>query len=294
MNKQTAEATKKVTDRILSQLEAGNLPPWSSGRNTVMTRAYNVASKRYYKGLNHLILSTSGYTHNVWGTFHNWQSLKTSIKAGEHATYVIAWKKKSFIKTVENAEGVEEKKEISYWTSYTHAVFNIHQTSMTDEQIAALVPTVTPTSDKDYPEAEEIINTYLTRSGVGLVHNNADTPHYKIQKDIISMPGKAVYDSQDRYISTLAHESAHSTGAKGRLNREFGSSFGSSLYAYEELVAEMTAAIFCSLTGVVNSRLIDNHASYIENWLSVLKSNRDWVLSASSAAQKAVDYILNN
>lgn len=292
MNKQTAEATKKVTDRILSQLEAGNLPPWSSGRNELLTRPYNVASRRYYRGLNHLILSSSGHTHNIWGTFNNWQKLNTTIKRGEVGTYVIAWKRNSYPQVVVDAEGNEETRTRNFWCMYHHVVFNIGQTSMTDEQIAKLLPSITPSSSEDYPEAEALITDYITRAGVGMVYNNSDTPHYKITKDMISMPGREVYESLDRFVSTLAHEAAHSTGAKSRLNREIANSFGDEKYAFEELVAECAASIFCSMTGIVNSRLIENQAAYIENWLKVLKNNPSWVITAAGLAQKAVDLIL--
>lgn len=292
MNKQTTEATKKVTDRILSQLEQGNLPPWSSGRNTVMTRAYNVASKRFYKGINQMVLSSYEYQHNVWGTFQNWNKLGTHIRSGEAAAYVVAWKRKVFTKTVLNSAGEEESKEITYWAPYTHAIFNLHQTAMTDEQIAKLLPTAVPTSDEDYPEAEEIANAYLTRSGVKLTFSDSTIPCYRIQADTIVMPSKKVFTSTDHYISTMFHEEAHSTGAKGRLNRTFGTAFGSEAYSFEELVAECTAAILCSMTGVVNSRTIDNQAAYIQSWLKALKGNTDWILSAAGLAQKAVDLIL--
>jgi len=293
MNKQTTEATKKVTDRILSQLEAGNLPPWSSGRNTVMTRAYNIASKRFYKGINQMILSSYNYQHNVWGTFQNWNKLGTYIRANEVAAYVVAWKKKVFTKNVLNAAGETEKKEITYWAPYTHCVFNIHQTAMTDEQIAKILPTAVPTSEEDYPEAEAVVFEYFTRAGVNLLYSNSSIPCYRITTDTVVMPGREVYESLDRFVSTLAHEAAHSTGAKSRLNREIANSFGSEKYAFEELVAEMTAAIFCSMTGIVNSRLIENQAAYIEDWLETLKSNPSWVITAAGLAQKAVDLILD-
>ena len=45
--------------------------------------------------------------------------------------------------------------------------------------------------------------------------------------------------------ATLVHELTHWTGAKHRLDREFGKRFGDQAYAAEELVAEIGAAFLC-------------------------------------------------
>ena len=37
---------------------------------------------------------------------------------------------------------------------------------------------------------------------------------------------------------------------------------------------------------------IDNHAAYLRSWISALKGDTKLVVTAASAAQKAVDHIL--
>jgi antirestriction protein ArdC len=53
----------------------------------------------------------------------------------------------------------------------------------------------------------------------------------------------------------------------------------------------MGAAMLCGVTGLA-PKTLENSAAYLQTWLSVLKSDSRMVVTAASAAQKAVDYIL--
>ena len=68
--------------------------------------------------------------------------------------------------------------------------------------------------------------------------------------------------------------------------------FGSEDYSKEELVAEMGAAMLCGVAGV-ESRTLDNSASYLQSWINKLRSDSRLIVSAASQAQKAADYILS-
>lgn len=63
---------------------------------------------------------------------------------------------------------------------------------------------------------------------------------------------------------------AHSTGSPQRLNRTFGSFFGDALYAREELVAELTAALCGAFFGYAAAPQ-ENNAAYLKHWLTKLK-----------------------
>jgi antirestriction protein ArdC len=67
--------------------------------------------------------------------------------------------------------------------------------------------------------------------------------------------------------------------------------FDSEDYSKEELVAEMGAAMLCGVAGV-ESRTLDNSASYLQSWIGRLRSDSRLIVSAASQAQKAADYIL--
>ena len=67
--------------------------------------------------------------------------------------------------------------------------------------------------------------------------------------------------------------------------------FGSEEYSKEELVAEMSSAMLCGITGI-DTAVIDNQAAYIKNWLQAIRDDKKLVVFAASAAQKASDFIL--
>jgi antirestriction protein ArdC len=60
-------------------------------------------------------------------------------------------------------------------------------------------------------------------------------------------------------------------------------------YAFEELVAEMGSAFLCSHVGLAGKM---QHASYISHWLAALKSDKRLIITASSLAQKAMDFLV--
>ena len=100
----------------------------------------------------------------------------------------------------------------------------------------------------------------------------------------------AAFNSADGYHATLLHESVHATGHKTRLNRDFGKRFGSESYAFEELVAELGAAMACAYCGI-DGEMQANHVAYIANWLKVLRNDKKAILTASAKAQQALDWL---
>jgi antirestriction protein ArdC len=85
------------------------------------------------------------------------------------------------------------------------------------------------------------------------------------------------------------HELAHATGHRSRLNRDQSGSYGTKKYAFEELVAELSAAFGCASLGIVPTV---RHADYIGAWLEVLREDNRAIVRATSQASKASDYLL--
>jgi antirestriction protein ArdC len=59
-------------------------------------------------------------------------------------------------------------------------------------------------------------------------------------------------------------------------------------YAAEELVAELASAFLCAEFGI-NKEV--RHASYIANWIELLRADDRAFFTAASQAQKAADYL---
>lgn len=119
--------------------------------------------------------------------------------------------------------------------------------------------------------------------------------YYRPSDDSVVVPLKEQYNLINEYYSTTFHELTHSTGHKNRLDRlETGAvaSFGSETYSKEELVAEIGSATLMNVTGIETPKTFKNSTAYIQNWLQVLKNDNKFIVSASSKAEKAVNYIL--
>jgi len=75
------------------------------------------------------------------------------------------------------------------------------------------------------------------------------------------------------------------------LDRRFDSKrFGDAGYALEELVAELGAAFLAADLGLT-PEVMPEHASYIESWLKVLKSDSKAIFTAAAHAEKAAAYL---
>lgn len=70
------------------------------------------------------------------------------------------------------------------------------------------------------------------------------------------------------HACVMFHELGHWSGAKHRLNREFGKRFGDDQYAAEEVVAELTASFLAAQLGI-SSVPRDDHAHYIKHWIDL-------------------------
>lgn len=136
-------------------------------------------------------------------------------------------------------------------------------------------------------QAENIVKNMPNKPEI--IHNS-QTAFYLPVNDVVNMPKFNKFVNSESYYSTLFHELVHSTGNEKRLNRHVKSYFGSMAYASEELVAEIGAAFLCNLCGINNT--IENSAAYIDSWRKRISEDKQLVVRAASAAQKASDYIL--
>jgi antirestriction protein ArdC len=104
------------------------------------------------------------------------------------------------------------------------------------------------------------------------------------------MPDFGAFHNAASYVSTYVHESAHATGAKHRLDRDFGARFSRDALAVEEIIAELTAALVLADLGLAHHPRAD-HAAYVASWLNVLKNDTRAIFTAASNAQGAADWM---
>lgn len=265
-----------ITDRIIAQMDQGIIPwqkPWiSSGK------AISHATGKPYSLLNQMLLGRPG----EYITFRQCQEAGGHIKKGEKSSLVVFWK---WIEQEDEETG--ETKEVPFLRYYN--VFHIDQC----EGIQAKYTTEAhfPDGASTVETAQEIIYDYLEREGVKLTHSEGDRAFYRPSTDEIILPLRKQFVSTAEYYGTVFHELTHSTGHPSRLDKV--AAFGSDVYSKEELVAEIGAAALVNHCGLESPTSFRNNTAYIQNWLSALKGDKRFIVSAAGKAEKAVTLFLN-
>jgi antirestriction protein ArdC len=264
-----------ITNQILAALEQGEVPwrkPWR-----VLPPA-NLITKKPYRGINVFLLGFAGYGSQYWLTFNQAKQLGGNIRRGEHGTKIVFWKFDT--RETETPDGEIEERKFAFLRYFT--VFNLEQT----EGLKALL---------ELPPAFpiELAESIVRQMPNPPAFEQDSRASYIPSQDVVTMPSRTAFDSQEEYYSTLFHELVHATGHSKRLDREgfeTPQQFGSESYSKEELVAEMGSAMLCGLAGIEQST-ISNSAAYLKAWIARLRADSKLVISAASAAQKAADYV---
>ena len=268
---------ERVTNQIIAAIERGQTRckmPWHVlGQGLPV----NVQSEATYRGVNLLCLwavaEEKQYKDALWGTYKQWRAVGAQVKRGEKAAHIVFWNQR------EESKG--ETEESPKWFARAYQVFNLAQVEGWEPPERELV---------DEGLRCSVVDAYFQAIPVDLRHGG-DRAFYSSKEDFIQLPELVQFLSIDHYYSTLAHELAHWTGAQSRLDRDLSSKHGSEAYAVEELVAELAAAFITAKLGIESSPRED-HAGYIANWLTVLKSDARAIFSAASKAQEVADYLL--
>lgn len=280
----------RITEAVLAQLKNGALPwqkPWST---VAADGPFNPISKTHYRGANWVWLMMMGGVDSQWVTFKQAIAAGGSIRKGASAVPVVFWG--SSEKEVVNKDtGESELKTYRFLRSYN--VFNVHDVegvAFTATERASDLETFDPLQ-----AAETIIDAQLEASSGStliMVHGGSQA-YYSPNRDEVWVPERSQFESEAAYYNVVFHELTHATLHPSRLDRKEGrdNAFGSPEYAFEELVAELGAAMLCAHVGIDSVRL-EHSAGYIASWIEHLSSDPKYVVQASQKAQKAVDYLL--
>jgi len=269
----------RITERIVSLLSQGTVP-WHKPWHVQTGLPRNLITQKPYRGINVFLLMAMNYESQNWLTLRQANAMGGQIKPGEKSCPVVFWKPMK----VTDKETKEEKK-IPFLRLYH--VFNVSQC----------------TGLKNIPPADD--SAFIQTLPAELVANMPQRPvikhgmnmaSYSPASDVVNMPDRVRFQSEDQYHATLFHELVHATGHQKRLNRASimeRNGYGSDPYAKEELIAEMGSAFLCGYAGIVD-RTIDSSAAYLEGWLKQLKEDKTLIVHAAAQAQKAADFILGH
>lgn len=272
-----------VTNLIIERLEKG-VVPWQMPWKAETGLPQNMVHQKVYKGFNFWLLLTVAdkFGSPFFLTFNQVKELGGHILKGEKGFPVVFWK---ILDKEEKDGSIDHIPFLRYYT-----VFNLKQTEGIDE---SKIP-ATEAHDHEFDpigQAEQLIEFWYDSPEIRLNQTHA---FYSPSGDYIGMPNPRTFFCDEQYYSVLYHECIHGSGninRTGRHEKLSNHKFGSQ--DVEELVAEMGAAYLCYMTGIHNAT-IDNSAAYIKSWIGKFKEDKKMLLTASSMAQKAVDYILEH
>lgn len=263
-----------ITQRIIDSLEQGVVPwrtPWKS------VAPQNLISRKPYRGVNVFLLSAMRHTSPYWLTFRQARSKGGNVRKGEKATPVIFWK-------VYN----EDDEKLRRFVLRYYSVFNLDQCEGID------APPGDSTDNLPFEPIETCERIVANYPEAPTLEEGGNQAAYSPTRDVIMMPPRESFTSEEAYYATRFHEMVHSTGHSSRLDREGITkldAFGTHSYSYEELVAECGSAFLCGEAGILDTTF-DNSAAYIKGWVSKLRSEPKWIVKAGGEAAKAADYIL--
>jgi antirestriction protein ArdC len=302
--KSRLDVHEAITAKIVAAIEAGAgefVMPWHRP-GVAFSIPKNALTEKAYRGSNVLSLwidaDDKKFEHQLWATYKQWDELGAQVRKGEKGSLIVKYgewvPQNAATATVkdaasgDDADGDDNGKRLYAKAAW---VFNVGQVD--GYAIAPIVPRPDLTVRLAHVDAFiAATGAEFREGGQRAFYRHRDS---RGEGDFIQMPertlftGTATSTPTESYESTRLHELSHWVGAEHRLNRTFGR-FGDNAYAFEELVAELSAAYLCAGLEITNTPRID-HAQYLANWLTVLKSDTKAIFTAASLATRAVDHL---
>jgi len=268
-----------LIESLEESLENGTVLPWRKPWATI-GGPRNAFTNRGYNGMNLFLLSitcqSNGWDDMRFATFNAIAKAGGKVKKGEHGTPVVLWK---FFKNKDASTG--KVKMVPYLRGFT--VFNVKAQTEGLE----LPPVKVINTDERRSDIEQVfIDTGAE------VKFGGDEAYYSIKGDAIHLPAFEAFKNASAFLATYAHELAHWTGAKCRLDRDLTGRFGTEAYAFEELVAEMSSAMMAAALGFDNTTSTQNNAAYLQSWIKTLKNDTRAAMKAASLANAVVRSII--
>lgn len=275
----------EITQKMIAMVQKGTAPwrkPW--GVDTAMPMPMNAETRRYYRGINIPLLWMAqhdmGFKTPMWGTKETWKRLNGVPLKNARPTQVYLFRR-----------GVSKRRGGAAVMLTSFDVFNLYQIwgCLVFRQNLSLPVNEVAEAKLDFPPGDRIID----RNNPKIVHRG-NRAFYNTSTDVVTLPYKKLFHSRSGYWTTKLHEMIHWTGHLVRLKRKFGRTKESQEYAFEELIAELGTCFICSILGLPEALdEMPQHASYIAQWLTIMRGDEKAIFQAASAATKAVEFLMD-
>jgi len=257
----------------------------------------NALTLKEYSGMNFWALNIQkqklDFKSNLWCTKKAWLSVGATILDGQEKNGRAIFYYSTFKKNVkENEDKTFAFLKVSY-------VYNLAQVDLKNSTYRPAIDT----PDNKVIDNQEIENFIKSIDGLKLSHTlDGECYYHKITDNIVMSDKKTFKDTPDNnasnnYYSVLFHELIHWSGAKERLNRfeKNQKRFKDNAqleYAHEELIAEI-GAVLLSQRFNIQKTINNNNLSYLKSWISALKNDNKFLISALSQSYRASEFLLN-
>lgn len=272
---------------LIARIEARAPPwrqPWSGGGDPGLPLR---STGEPFSGSNAWALAfagaAAGYASPWWFTFPQALAVGAPVRKGERSTPALLYRTRSTTEDDDREAGESADGHAFQRYLKVYAVFNAEQLADCPERFLKAAA-VDPKRRRETQDA--VLDAVPAVIALG-----GGRAFYSPREDAIHLPLPEAFNHADDFRATKAHELVHWSGAPHRLAREFGRRFGDEAYAFEELVAEIGAALL-GLTVGIRPQALDSHAGYLAHWLAILKARPNALWEASGHAQKAVDHLL--
>ena len=253
-----------ITEKFIEALNKGVCPwkkPWK------VFDLCNGVSKKGYRGINQFLLRMVA-SDDFFFTFNQIKELGGRIKKGAKSHMVVYYK---LLKKKDDESG-------GFPLMRFYKVFGLSDI----EGMKWKQPEVQKLDFSPVEEAEKLINKCVIQIKYG-----GSRACYYPEEHKIDLPPKENFNSVEEYYSTAFHEIGHAMHKSTGDNVKNG--FGTQNYSKEELTAEIFASLCLNFCGIDSEKCFNNSASYLSSWLEVLKKDTNFIISASSKAQKRFD-----
>lgn len=278
---------EKLVQGLIELMEAGVAPWRREWSGEFGGHHCNLFSGHRYRGVNPAILAMGGMMRGsvipYWCGFNEAKSHGLFPRKGSKAVHIF----RPQPVTVADEENPENSRS---WMSYRAVpVFNV--ADLEGEGLQGFIDARSGTesgalrADRDrHDNAGDVLMAWPVKT---LFHGYKAC--YSPTADTMIVPPMTVFDSEEAFYATWAHEAVHSTGHSSRLDRNMGGSFGDKLYAREELVAELGAVLLGDRLEVGSDT--HNHAAYLGHWIKLLQEEPKALMGCLRDAKKAADLI---
>lgn len=292
---------EKITDKFVERIEEAIADTdkglkWEKPFFTCNEWPVNALTGEKYKGGNTFALMLEERSDPRWVTFNQMKELATKTESELHLRkgsegvqiqkVVPVYQKDSAGNVLKDSDGnpvpvFDENMKPKIGFKY-YWVFNC-------EDIEGLEPYIKPNDTVKPSEAVQLLKEALMERTDLKFSERPGMAYYSPDQHLVNMPPQHHFKTSELYNDTLLHELGHSTGKA--LGRDLTGKFGDASYSNEELIAELHSSFMSVELGVPhNPSSHENHAAYLKSWLSVLQNDKNYLLKACSAAQKATDF----